>query len=190
MLLEKHLNLYNILTSCLLTAILAASLVSNYWMQNNRLQTYEGIWRDCQEISFGLGSVCAPFPAKDAMEDAIRVLMVLAVMIASVGCIGLTILSVNVKKVKPVHVYICSFISFILLIIAVPMKTYQLVTFMDGAATDNHYVFGWSFYMGWIGTTLAVLFPLVGIVLLKKLSDSDDDDRFDEQSDDLVFERF
>ena len=189
MLLERHLNLYNIITSCLLTAVLTASLVSNRWMQNARLQTYEGIWRDCQEISFGLGSVCAPFPAKNAMEDAIRVLMVLAVMIASVGCIGLTIMSVNVKYVRPVHVYVCSFVSFVLLIIAVPMKTYQLVSFMD-QAVDNNYVFGWSFYMGWVGTVLAVFFPLVGIVLLKKLSDSDDDDRFDEQSDDLVFERF
>ena len=186
MLQEKHVNLFNIVTSCILTATLIACCVSNRWQVNNRLQTYEGIWRDCQEISFGEGSVCAPFPSKNSLEEAVRVLMVLAILIAG-GCIGLTVLSVNVKYISPGHVYACSFVTFILVIIALPIKTHQLLGFME-QSKDSDYAFGWSFYMGWISAALAIFFPLVGLLLLRKLSEPGD--TFDEQSDDLTFERF
>ena len=186
MLREKHLNVFNITTTCTMTALLIACLVSNRWLVNDRLQTFEGIWRGCQEISFGHGAVCAPFSARTDLEGAMRVLMVLASLTSSI-CIGLTVLTMNVKYISPGHVYASSFLTFLFVVVALPIKTYELLHFME-QSKDTNYTFGWSFYVGVTGSVIAVVFPVVGIFLMRKLHEPEYTSN--EQSDDLIFERF
>jgi len=183
---ERNLNIFNVVGTVIVTILLLASCVGNSWLVNDRLQTYSGIWRNCQQLSFGEGSVCAPYPARDAQDHVIRAFVVTAVL-SAMTAIGFSILAANMRYIKYGYIYVVICLSFLSMLAALPLYTQRTVVFIN-QSRDSNYGFGWSFIVGWVGAAVALLLAVIGTITIGRLSEPVETS--EEQTDDLIFERF
>lgn len=183
---ERNLNIFNLIGTVLVTVLLLASCAGNNWLVNDRLETYTGVWRTCQQLSFGKGSVCAPYSPRDAQEHVIRAVLVIAVLLAILA-VTFSILAANVRYIKYGHVYVVLYLIFLSMLAALPLYTHKTITFIN-QSRDMYYRFGWSFIVGWVGAVVALLLAVFGTIMIGRLSEPVETS--EEQTDELIFERF
>ncbi|XP_066923208.1 epithelial membrane protein 1-like [Clytia hemisphaerica] len=184
---KSHLNVFNITVGVALTILILSCIAGNSWLINKRLQSFSGIWRRCYETSNEQGTICVPYEARDTKEKLLRTFLILAALSAAL-CIGFSVLAIYVKYINHIHVYFIMFLTFICLICSVPLKTQQIILEMEAKKDDNYYAFGWAFYVSWISVFLALVFGICGLVGLRYLEGPEEN--FEEQTDELIFERF
>ena len=184
---KSHLNVFNITVGVTLTILILSCVAGNSWLINKRLQSFSGIWRKCFETSNQQGTICVPYEARDTKEELLRTFLILAALSAAL-CIGFSVLAIYVKYINHVHVYFIMFLTFICLICSVPLKTRQIILEMESKRENTDYAFGWAFYVGWISAFLSLMFGICGLVGLHYLEEPEDN--FEEQTDELIFERF